>query len=132
MKYLLDTHIWLWWNARSEALSHKVRSLLSTIDEKQELLLSAASAWELCRQIEDGRIGLSMPAEDWIEAALEMPGLRLVPILPRVAARSIALPGDFDGDAFDRIIVTTAREENATVITSDLIMRNYPYVKTIW
>jgi PIN domain nuclease of toxin-antitoxin system len=132
MKYLLDTHVWLWWNARPEALSHKARGLLTSIDEEQELLLSAASVWELCCQIEDGRLGLSTPVEDWIEQALAMPGLRFVPIVPRVAARSTALPGEFEGDSFDRLIATTAREENAALITSDLILRNYPYVKTIW
>jgi len=58
MKYLLDTHIWIWWNMHPQNLSMKVKRLIA--DHKyDELLLSAISPWEFSKLLEKGRIGIS-------------------------------------------------------------------------
>ena len=41
MKYLLDTHTWVWWNMRPQNLSRKVTKLIENADSYDELLLSA-------------------------------------------------------------------------------------------
>ncbi len=46
MKYLLDTHTWVWWNMRPQNLSRKVAKLIAHEDDFDELLLSAISPWE--------------------------------------------------------------------------------------
>ena len=132
MKYLLDTHTWIWWNARPENLSPQTRKLLANPHKYEELLLSAISVWELCKLLENGKIGLSCAVEEWIEKALDMPALRLVPLTPRIAYHSTTLPGTFHQDPADQIIVATAREENATVITRDSRIAEYRYVQSIW
>jgi PIN domain nuclease of toxin-antitoxin system len=46
---------------------------------------------------------------------------------------AIALgPHPFHGDSADRIIVATARHENAVPVTSDGRMRCYSYVRSLW
>ncbi len=132
MKYLLDTHVWVWWNANPGKLSPRVRSLLSRPGRAGEILLSAISPWEFCKLLEKGRIGISCHPEEWIARALDMPGLRLVPLSPVIACRSTTLPQHFNGDPADQIIVATAREENATILTRDQAIRNYPHVRSIW
>ncbi|MBN1676716.1 MAG: type II toxin-antitoxin system VapC family toxin [Kiritimatiellae bacterium] len=132
MKYVLDTHVWIWWNMRPEKLSAKVRTLLATPRRYEEVLLSAISPWEFSKLLEKGRLGVSCDPEEWIHQALDMPKLRLVPLSPTLAYRSTVLPPALHGDPADQIIIATAREENATVLTKDKIMRAYTHVRTLW
>ena len=132
MKYVIDTHVWVWWNMQPKKLSGKVRSLLSTPRRYEEILLSAISTWEFSKLLEKGKIGISCNAEEWISEALDMPRLRLVPLTPTIAYRSTSLPQPFNGDPTDQIIVATAREENATVLTKDKIIQKYKHVRSLW
>ena len=132
IRYLLDTHTWVWWNMRPQKLSRKVKKLIEDEDGYDELLLSAISPWEFSKLLEKGRIGISCGPEEWIDAALEMPKLRFVHLTPTVAYRSTVLPRPFHEDPADQIIVATAREENATILTKDKRILNYPYVQSSW
>jgi PIN domain nuclease of toxin-antitoxin system len=113
-------------------LSAKVRALLSTPKRYEELLLSAISPWEFSKLLEKERIGISCNPEEWIAEALDMPKLRLVPLTPTIAYRSTSLPQPFNGDPADQIIVATAREENATVLTKDRLIQKYKQVRSLW
>lgn len=132
MKCVLDTHTWIWWHMHPKMLSSKIKALLSTPSQYEELLLSAISPWEFSKLLEKGRIGISCNPEEWISEALAMPKLRLVPLTPVIAYRSTSLPQPFHGDPGDQIIVATAREENATVLTKDKRIRAYRHVRTLW
>lgn len=132
MRYLLDTHVWVWWNMRPQKLSRRVRSLISMPAKYEELLLSAISPWEFAKLVEKRRLAISCDPEEWIHQALEIPKLRLVPLSPVVAYRSTMLPPPFHDDPADQIIVTTAREENATILTSDERIRSYPHCRSMW
>ena len=46
-------------------------------------------------------------------------GFKLVPLSPKIAIESTRLPEQFHGDPADRILIATAREENAVLITYD-------------
>ncbi|MBW1999011.1 MAG: type II toxin-antitoxin system VapC family toxin [Deltaproteobacteria bacterium] len=132
MKYLLDTHTWVWWNMRPQNLSLKVRNLIANADGYDEILLSAISPWEFCKLLEKGRIGISYNPEEWMNEALQMPKLRFVYLTPSIAYRSTILPQPFHDDPADQIIVATAREENATILTKDKRILNYPHVQSLW
>lgn len=132
MRYLLDTHTWVWWNMNASRLSPKVRSLIGSPTKYEELLLSAISPWEFSKLLEKGRLGISCDPEEWIDRALQMPRLRLVPLTPSIAYRSTALPQPFHDDPADQIIVATARDEAAVILTSDQRIRSYPHVSCLW
>jgi len=132
MKYLLDTHTWVWWNMRPQNLSRKVTKLIEKEDEYDELLLSAISPWEFCKLLEKGKIGISYNPEEWVDGALEMPKLRLIQLTSRIAYRSTVLPRPFHNDPADQIIVATAREEKATILTKDQRILNYRHVQSLW
>ena len=132
MKYLLDTHTWIWWHMHPQNLSRKVNILIGNTSRYEELLLSAISPWEFSKLLEKGRIGISCDPEGWINAALDLPKLRLVHISPILAYRSTILPQPFHNDPADQIIVATAREENATVLTKDKNILEYKHVKSLW
>jgi PIN domain nuclease of toxin-antitoxin system len=132
MKYLLDTHVWVWWNMRPENLSRKVKGLIAASQKYEEILLSAISVWEFCKLLEKKRIGISCDPRDWLETALAMPKLRLVPLSPVIAYRSTLLPQLASADPADQIIVATAQEENAILLTKDKSIRQSTGVRTIW
>ena len=132
MKYLLDTHTWIWWHMNPQNLSRKVKMLIGNADGYDELLLSAISPWEFSKLLEKGRIGISCDPEDWIHAALDLPKLRLVHLSPILAYRSTILPQPFNDDPADQIIVATAREENATILTRDKSILEYIHVRSLW
>ena len=132
MKYLLDTHIWIWWYMHPQNLSRKVMNLIGNTKQYDELLLSAISPWEFSKLLEKGWIGISCNPEEWINAALDLPKLRLVRLSPILVYRSTILPQPFHDDPADQIIVATAREENATILTKDKNILEYQHVTSLW
>ena len=132
MKYLLDTHTWIWWHMNTQNLSQKVKRLIRDTSKYDELLLSAVSPWEFSKLLEKKRIGISCDPEDWINKALDMPKLRLVPLSPVLAYHSTVLPQPFHNDPADQIIVASAREENAAILTKDERILIYKHVRSLW
>ena len=132
MKYLLDTHTWVWWHMNPQKLSRQVTNLIGDTTRYDELLLSAISPWEICKLLEKGRIAISCSPEDWLNAAFDLPKFRLVPLSPVLAYRSTVLPQPFHNDPADQIIVATALLENAVILTKDRNILEYEYVKSLW
>jgi len=130
--YLLDTHTWIWWHVKPSSLSKKVIKIIQDSTCYEELLLSAISPWEFCKLIEKGRLGISCDTQEWLGQALHMPKLRIVPLTPKIAYHSTVLPKPFHNDPADQIIVASAREEGATVLTKDEKIRSYKSVKSLW
>ena len=98
----------------------------------EALLLSAISPWEFSKLLEKQRLGISCDPEDWINAALDMPKLQLIPLSPTISYRSTILPQPFHDDPADQIIVATARKENATILTKDEKILAYKNVRSLW
>ncbi len=113
-------------------LSKTAYQVISDTESYSELLLSSISPWEFCKLLEKGKMGISCNPEDWLEMALHMPKFRLVELSPSIAYRSTVLPQPFHRDPGDQIIVATAREENATILTKDKRIQKYIHVKSIW
>ena len=132
MKYLLDTHTWIWMHSFPEKLSKKVSNKLTSLKPADSLLLSSISLWEVCKLVEKGRIQLFADLEEWVKQALDVPGLHVAPLDFRVFYKSTNLPGTFHKDPADQMIVATARLNDATIITKDELISGYPHVKTFW
>ena len=132
LKYLLDTHIWIWWHTNIQKLSSEIKYIIADPDNYEEILLSAISIWEFCKLLEKGKLGISKDPLDWINMALDITGLRLVPLSPVIAYKSTTLPQPFHIDPADQIIVATAREENATILTKDQKILDYKQVRSLW
>ena len=132
MKVLMDTHAWVWWITGSDRLSTRAKTAIRKAAGDGHLLLSAISVWEVAKLQSKHRLQLDREVEDWIEQALEIPGLTLVPLTPKIACRSCCLPPPFHDDPADQILVATARMEGATLLTADAKIRDYPHCPTLW
>ncbi len=131
MRYLLDTHTWIWMHAFPEKLSKEAARVLEGAGDA-EFLLSAISIWEICKLVEKNRIRLFEDLEEWTASALDVPRLNVIPLDFKVFSRSTTLPQPFHSDPSDQMIVATARLHDATIITEDRLLRSYPHVKTLW
>lgn len=131
LKYLPDTHTWIWWHTKPEKLSEKVRTIIEQVDY-DELLLSAITPWEFCKLIEKGRLTINEEPLEWIKNALKFLSIRLIPLTPEIACLSISLPGSFHDDPADQIIVASAKIESATILTRDERILKYNQVLSLW
>lgn len=124
MRYLLDTHILLWWGQGAlELLTEPERHVLEEEIGHHELLLSDISLWEVALLVERQRIRLGLPLQDWLERATAPPLVRRCALCPAVVAETLSLPESFHCDPADRLIVSTARVHQATVLTRDQRIR---------
>jgi PIN domain nuclease of toxin-antitoxin system len=62
MKYLLDTHILIWFISGDKKLSLYAKELIE--NEDNELLVSIASLWEMAIKFNLGKLELGQPFED--------------------------------------------------------------------
>ncbi len=56
---------------------------------------------------------------------LALPGISLAPLSPKIAVASTRLPGELPSDPADRMIVATARQLGATLVTADQALLTY-------
>jgi PIN domain nuclease of toxin-antitoxin system len=116
VKYLLDTHIWIWSVSKPEKLSLEVKNILE--HDSNEFFISSISFWEFIILVEKGRISISKPVDEWIKDAVYDPNIKELPIDREIAikSREIYLPHQ---DPADRFIAATAFIHEMTLITSD-------------
>jgi PIN domain nuclease of toxin-antitoxin system len=123
---LLDTHCWVW----SQFGHDHEFSPVGLLTFKQAardgiLLLSVISVWEVALLESKQRLHLHMDCLEWVHRALETPGLSLVPLTPEIAVESTRLPGNMHADPADRILVATARDLGARLMTRDQALLDY-------
>jgi PIN domain nuclease of toxin-antitoxin system len=74
----------------------------------------------------------SMPLDEWIGHSEALPYLHFVAVDSPIALRSNALPGRWHEDPADRIIVATALQLGAALVSKDGRLRRQQTVQTIW
>lgn len=131
MRVLLDTHVWWWWVTGERGLSTAQKRVLAKVSPDAPLALSDVSLWEVATLVSLGRLAVTMPLRDWLEAASAPPLVQRRGISPAVAAEVASLPDTFHRDAADRIIVATARVHDATLLTRDKRIIDAKLVPTI-
>src|SRR5689334_3862696 len=122
---LWDTCAVIWIYERAP-LSQAARTLMREAnDEGAPSYISPISAWEVGSLVSLGRMKLLVRPERWFANLFEVPGVKLAEMSPDLLIASSFLPGTPPRDPFDRIIVATARELGATLITRDRALLRY-------
>jgi len=128
MILLLDTQVWLWLQSEPERVIPTVRETLA--DPQHELLLSAASAWEIAIKHGLGKLSLPVPPEQYVPASMERSDTASLPVSVAHALRVASLPAHHR-DPFDRLLVAQAQLERLTLVTADRQLAPYD-VELIW
>jgi PIN domain nuclease of toxin-antitoxin system len=111
----------LWLAEGSDRIS---RSVKQAIDREPIVSVSAISALEIALKTRSGKLELPMPVLDWWDRLIDHHRLDVVATTPELFARSAELP-PIHRDPADRIIIATALEANASVVTSDSRFAEY-------
>lgn len=113
---VLDTHIWHWWvNQIPGKLSP---ATIALIEESPDVGVSAISCFKMAWLVKHGRIDLGMAFEDWLQQVIDAQTLQFYPVTPWIGARAVALP-EHHKDPQDRLIIATALEHNARLVSFD-------------
>ena len=128
MKLLLDTHTLLWLVEDDPQLSQTALDLL--VDPGNELLLSPATYWELAIKISIRKYRLADPLADYIAEAVQLYGLRILPIDVRHAEAIVTLPHHHK-DPFDRMLIAQSIVDNVALVSSDEAFDAYP-IQRLW
>lgn len=130
MRYLLDTHILLWW-LQGKSFSTKIKKILEEASPDQPLLVSDITLWEVAMLHNLKRIELDRPLQEWLAMATAPPLIMRHRISPAIAAQISELPESFHRDPADRILVATAKIMGAAFVTLDKKIVNAKVVRTI-
>lgn len=123
---VLDTHVWIWMvEGDDQNLNRAAIDEIEAAARGGPVHVSAISVWEVAMLEVRGRIRLARPIGSWIDAALTLPGIRLLPISPEIAVDSANLPGSSHGDPADRILIASARSLGGRVATRDQRILDY-------
>ncbi len=128
MKYLLDTHTFIWLAAKPDCLSNTVREI--ALNSENDLLLSAASGWETALLWKLNRIELPEEPALFIPQIIHSLFLLPVAIGFETAITAATLPL-IHRDPFDRLLVATAMQEKIAILSKDHMMIEYG-VNVLW
>lgn len=117
---LLDTHVWIWvMEGDGRRLRPDAVDRIDAAAAEGALRVHALSVWEIGSLVRRGRLSLSVPVARWVDDALAVPGMTLVPLTAAIALDAARLDDAFPGDPVDRILVATARAVGAALVTCD-------------
>jgi PIN domain nuclease of toxin-antitoxin system len=125
---LLDTHTLLWWLTDDDSLSAPARRVISRLGN--EVLVSAASAWEIATKV---RLGKLPGAEELVSdfaASLSRERFEQLAISVEHGMRAGLLPVQHK-DPFDRMLAAQSLAENLTLVSNDEIFNAYG-VSRLW
>ena len=125
MKFLLDTHIWIWFLQSPEHLGSATQRELANPDNK--LWVSPISTWEALMLQRKGRLRLRPNFISWLEQS--SPGIQEAPLTHEIAIASEKLP--LHGDPADRFIAATAQVLDLILVTADQRLLGLGTIRTM-
>ena len=118
--FLLSTEALVWYAAGNQRLGAAARQLVESALPAGELLISAISFCEVAWLHAAGRLALPASPLTW-RASILAEGVRELPVDGEVAIAAAEL-SDFHKDTADRLIVATALDEGAQLLTADRLI----------
>ena len=128
MRFLLDTHVVIWWVDQDRLLSVPAHEAIA--DPQNELNVSAATIWEIAIKTGIGKLKLSRPYRDWMNQAISDLRAKILPISVDYSHAQTSLP-PHHGDPFDRLLVAQSIVEQVSIISSDVAFDSYG-VNRLW
>ena len=128
MRLLLDTHAFLWWLTDSPRLSEPARQAIAA--ETNEVLVSAASAWEITTKHRLGRLPNAEAVASDVKGVIARQDFDELPISVDDAARAGSLPGPHR-DPFDRMLIAQALLGNLVLVSNEALFDQYG-VRRLW
>ncbi len=128
---LLDTHAWTRWlhPELGPNLTPQVRRWIEESDDP--LAVSVISCLEISQLVKKGTLTLPVPLPNWFDLALDKADIACLPLNPALLHASVELP-QIHKDPADRIIIATAQQYDAWLVTRDENIQKYPNLQAVW
>jgi PIN domain nuclease of toxin-antitoxin system len=128
MRFLLDTHIWLWSLREPHKLTSQIHQTLA--DPANDLFLSPASLWEVMILVEKKRLEMKEDFGVWVARSVEDLELEELPLTWKVVHEMrYVLPKH--KDPADRFLAATALAYDLTLVTADQKLVSVPGLKVL-
>ena len=114
---VLDTHVLLWLDQHDASLGQRAIAIAADALAAVVLAASAITFWEVALLLRKKRLQLKLPVARWRRDFIDQ-GLVEIPITGAIGIAAAGLE-DFHADPADRLIVATAQELGATLLTAD-------------
>ncbi|MBS4098587.1 MAG: type II toxin-antitoxin system VapC family toxin [Sulfuricella sp.] len=128
MKLLLDAHALLWWFTDDTRLPATARQAIA--DERNEIFVSAASAWEIATKQRIGKLEEVPEAARRFAELVEADGFLHLPISHLHALRAGGYPSSHR-DPFDRVLAAQSELDSLVLLTCDPAFADFP-CQTFW
>ena len=128
MRYLIDTHAFIWFITNDDRLGKRAYEEISNIEN--EVVLSIASLWEMAIKASLGKLELGKPFRALIPRELVANEIGLLSIAPKHLSVLADLPFHHR-DPFDRLIIAQAIIEGIPVVSRDGDFPKYP-IQIVW
>ena len=128
MRLLLDTHAFLWWVINDKRLSQAAGQAIA--DDDNDVLISAASAWEIATKHRKGKLPEAETLARDIAGAIADQDFEELAVTVDDAARAGALPGPLR-DPFDRMLIAQALSRDLILISNESLFDRYG-VRRLW
>ncbi|MBS4028446.1 MAG: type II toxin-antitoxin system VapC family toxin [Ignavibacteriales bacterium] len=128
MKYLIDSHAFLWYEFGSQQLPQRVVDIID--NEENVVFLSLASVWEIGIKVNIGKMKLIEPLNNFVRRQILEYDYRLMEISFEHIIEAVSFPLHHR-DPFDRLLVAQCKIENLPVISNDTMLDKYG-VERIW
>ena len=122
---LWDTCAAIWIYEQAKLSDASLDAMAAAHREGVSSYISPITAWEIGMLVSRGRLQLLIKPERWFANLFEAPGVKMADMSPELLIASSYLPGKPPKDPTDRILVATARELGATLITRDRALLEY-------
>ena len=123
MKFLLDTHVFLWFISKDARLLAEWRDTIR--QPHHEIYLSVVSLWETIIKYRLGKLPLPEPPERYLPTQRARHQIADLP-LDEASVRQLAALPPIHRDPFDRMLICQAMEHKLTIITVDEVFQAYP------
>lgn len=127
-RYLLDTHVLLWWLFDDPKLSRQAHDVIQA--PENTIMVSSASGWEIATKHRLGKLPHAGEAVRHLSSLLRKSRMTVLPITMDHALAAGALPGPHR-DPFDRMLIAQGQIEGLAIVTSDRVFHQYS-VELVW
>ncbi len=114
---ICDTHVLVWLDEGNPRLGANALLAMNKALATGQLAVASISFWEIAMLVEKQRLDIRIELDVWRLELLQS-GLLEIPLQGSIALRAGRLQA-FHGDPADRMIVATALENSATLMTAD-------------
>jgi PIN domain nuclease of toxin-antitoxin system len=128
LNLLLDTHAFLWWLLGDLSLSASARDTIG--DTRNDVFVSAASAWEITTKVRIGKLPDAIAIAVDLAAAVEAQGFAMLAVSFAHGQTAGALPGPHR-DPFDRMLVAQAMADDMVLVSNERRFDAYG-VRRLW